>query len=79
MCDTYPPQKKSCDVVNGLAFLVTSDDLCQNKGMATLVPDHDLIQGIFSLHKNKARVGVLYPVYRPGLEGLSHVISMGDV
>ncbi len=27
MCDTRPPQKKSYDVVNGLALFLTSDDL----------------------------------------------------
>ena len=50
-CDTRPPQKKSYDVVNGLALLLTSDDLGRSKGdigMATVVLDLDLIHWIFS-------------------------------
>ena len=31
-CDTYPPQKKSHDVVNGFALLLTSDDFGRSKG-----------------------------------------------
>ncbi len=32
MCDTRLPQKKSYDVVNGLALLLTADDLGRSKG-----------------------------------------------
>ncbi len=31
-CDTRPPQTKSYDVVNGLALLLTSDEVGRSKG-----------------------------------------------